>query len=59
MEDRRKRKKEEKRGRRIPHRSEAKPVKETLTSLKGMVPKPKKKLLLEEMDQAIGKVDRG
>jgi hypothetical protein len=34
------------------------PVKETLTSLKGMVPKSKKKLSLEEMDQYIGKGDR-
>lgn len=36
-------------------RLEAIPVVESLTSLKGMVPKPKKKLSLEEMDEAIAK----
>jgi AbrB family looped-hinge helix DNA binding protein len=36
-------------------RLEAIPVVETLTSLKGMVPKPKKKLSLAEMDEAIAK----
>ncbi len=34
-------------------RPEAIAVKEALTSLKGMVPKPEKKLSLEEMDEAI------
>jgi antitoxin PrlF len=34
-------------------RLEAIPMVETLASLKGMVPKPKKKLSLEEMDRAI------
>jgi antitoxin PrlF len=34
-------------------RLEAIPVVETLASLKGMVPKPKKTLSLEEMDQAV------
>jgi hypothetical protein len=36
----------------------ANPVKETLASLKNMVPKPKKKLSLEEIDRAIGRGDR-
>jgi hypothetical protein len=36
-------------------RLEAIPVVETLASLKGMVPRPKKKLSLEEMDEAITK----
>ena len=49
---------EEGRGKKRPFRPGAVPVKETLTSLKGMVPKPKKKLSLEEMDQDIGKGDR-
>lgn len=36
-------------------RLEAIPIVETLVSLKGMVPKPKKKLSLAEMDEAIAK----
>jgi antitoxin PrlF len=36
-------------------RLEAIPVGETLASLKGMVPKPKRALSLEEMDRAIVK----
>ncbi len=34
-------------------RFEAIPLSETLTSLKGMVPKPKKRLSLADMDKAI------
>ena len=49
---------EEERGKKRLDRLEAITVKEALTSLKGMVPRPKKKLSLEEMDQAIGKGDR-
>ena len=40
-------------------RLEAIPVVETLSSLKGMVPKPEKKLSLEEMDEAIARGAKG
>lgn len=53
MEEKEKGKREERKG-----KSEDKSVKETLASLKGMVPKPKKKLSLEEIDRAIGQVGR-